>query len=545
MTVPAPRNTLLRGALALAVADRRRSLNLLQGRAAPRWAVTAAACWYAVGALATVAAAAGAGLLAARLLPAPDAADAVAARGWLPALLVVAGSALAAGPAQVRRVVHPSDFSALRSLGVTPGQLVLVRLVAPALVQAAALGSAATAFLVCWLDGAAAALATTATWSVVVVGAALQLSLAGVFAQAPARATRLRTPALALCAGVALGVPAASVTTALGARGPLFTTVPRIAGETLAELRPGWWDALLSRGPGPLAAVSCALAAVLAACAWSSLRTACRVRVLRTAEPAADPRVRLRDGRFLRLGQRGGILRLVLAKEARAVLRGTSVATAGLRRTTVGGTLLLGVGIGHALAGGRGLAGVELAVAAGVLVGIVVLTADEAVQVCGLEAERGCMDLLRQSPVPFRALFAGKAAAFALTVLTLSSPAVAGWLLLVGRSPLPLLVTGLAAASVAAVAACAAALVLPPAESAGQSRVTRSPAADVIQSVLTGLLMLPTVLSLPLLAPGPLAVLPAGLTLAVVATGVGLLAARTPPRRARPGAGAPLRGDLP
>ncbi|MFI0983304.1 hypothetical protein ACH4SP_40635 [Streptomyces sp. NPDC021093] len=555
--------------LALALADARRKINLLQGRAAPRWAVGAVLGFYALGVLAALGVALGAGALTAHFAPVePAVADlvpAVARHSWLPAVLATAALALAARPGLVRQVVHPADLPVLRTLPVTPGQLLAVRLVLPTFAPAAGFAAALAAFLCTWLGATAAGrallpLVLAVGWGAVLVGTAARLCAEGLVAVAPARGARLHTFVWVAVAGAVLGWAAAPLAQGLRARGPLTETLPRALGDTLAGSRPDWWDTLLRQGPGGPALAAVTLAALLAALGCAALRHAAGHRVMReetapairlrtqhgtgaphdTDEHDTDKAVRGNGpavaghgaaGHAVPVGRPGlrEVVRLLVAKDVRGALRAPRTAVAGLRFVLLAGTAVLAAGVAHALtADGRAALAIPLPASAGVLVTVLLLAADEAVQIFGIEAERRSWDLLRMSPLPLGALLAGKAAGFALAVAVVAAPAAAGWALLaVGLGPqlLPLAAIGAAAAAAAAAAVIVTALVMPPAEAPGHGRLTRSPAAPLVQAVLAAILMLPATASLPLLPEGPgtgpalARALPALLTLAALAAG--------------------------
>ncbi|MFF2806098.1 hypothetical protein ACFVT2_02765 [Streptomyces sp. NPDC058000] len=545
----------VRAVVALALADGRRKLNLLQGRATPRWAQIATAGCFVLGAVAALALAVGAGLLAAHTLPLASADPAGLARyAWLPAVLVVVAMAAGARPNEVRLVADPPDRAVLLSLPVTPGQLLFVRAVGPALAAAGGAAVTAGAFLTAWLGGSPAGnrllpAALTLTGGLLLVGLVLRLTLTGLLALARDGAARLRTLLLAGGAGVAAGLVAAPFTAGLREHGPLAQAVPRLAGQALNAVRPGWWDALVGGGAPRIAAFCAAVALPLAGLAGGLLRRAARTRVLRAdgagpvrgCAPSGQP-ARAR-GRFRWDGlHRRSVLVVFLAKDLRAALRGPTAATLGLRRCLLGGVALLGAGAGHVLGtGGEDPLAVPAVTAVGALVGGVLLVADEAVQVAGVEAERTAWDALRQSPLSSGRLMVCKAVSFTVTVVGFVAPGAVGWALLTGGTGPdlgPLLLTALAAACAVGAAAVATSTVMPPAEHSGQGRVTRSPAAGVLQATLTGAVMLPTVALFPLTpreAPLLRALPPLATCLVLGAAGAVLLA-RSARSRSRPAA---------
>ncbi|WP_328770550.1 hypothetical protein [Streptomyces sp. NBC_00286] len=484
----------LRGSFHLALTDRRRSLNLLQGRPTPRWALVAVACCYALGALVGLAAAAGAGALAGHFQPAREVdVERVTAYGWVPVTAALLALAASVRLGQVRQVMFPSDFHVLRTVPVSAGQLLFVRLVGPALLSLAGVGVAGTVFLTCWLEGPPAELAVALVWGTVALGGAAQLAVAAGYLLIPVRAAQLRTFVLVGVAGVVLGaatVPLARLLPA-GGKEDTATALSRLGVDALTGLRPAWWNALLEGGAVAVLAAMWLPAAALGALAAFGFVRAGRGRVLREADPQGM-RVRGRPESF-RAGRSPAAL--IAAKELRSILRGAHTLTGGLRRIAFGAVLLLGVGVGHLLLGGGGLPGLPFTGAVGVVVGMAALASDEAVQTSGLEAERGCADLLRQSPLPYGALLAGKIVAFAGVVAVLTAPAVAGWLLLFRDPLLPLTAGWLAACVASGVAAVATALAVPAPESAAQTRITRSGTADLLQPLLTAALMAPALLT--------------------------------------------------
>ncbi|WP_432158379.1 hypothetical protein [Streptomyces sp. bgisy153] len=509
----------------MALTDQRRSLNLLQGRPTPRWALVAVACCYALGVLLALAAAAGAGALAGHFLPAREVDVArVTAYGWVPVVAALVALAASVRLGQVRQVMFPSDFPVLRTLPVSAGQLLFVRLVAPALLSLAGMGVAGTVFLTFWLEGPPAELAVALVWGTVALGGAAQLAVAAGCLLIPVRAARLRTLVLFSVAGVVLGaatVPLARLLLPAGGKEDTATVLSRLGVDTLTGLRPAWWNALLDGGTVPVLAAMWLPAAALGAFAALGFVRAGRGRVLREADPHGM-RLRGRPDSF-RAGRSPAAL--IAAKELRSILRGAHTLTGGLRRITFGAVLLLGAGVGHLLLGGGGLPGPPFTGAVGVVVGMAALASDEAVQTSGLEAERGCADLLRQSPLPYGALLAGKIVAFAGVVAVLTAPAVAGWLLLFRDPVLPLAAGWLAACLASGAAAVATALVVPAAESAAQTRINRSGTADLLQPLLTAALMAPALLTTSLLGRSSLAAaVPFAVTFVVLVAAIRWLA---------------------
>ncbi|MFE9253907.1 hypothetical protein [Streptomyces sp. NPDC006879] len=514
-------SSFLRGSFHLAVTDQRRSLNLLQGRPTPRWALLAVAGCYGLGALAALVAAAGAGVLAGHLLPAQEVdAARVTRNSWVPVVGALVALAASVRLGQVRQVMFPSDFHVLRTLPVSAGQLLLVRLVGPALLSVAGLGVAGTVLLTFWLEGPPAQLAVALVWGTVALGGAAQLVVTVGYLLVPVRAAQLRTLALCAVAGIVLGaatVPLAGLFLPAGGKEDTATVLTRLAVETLAGLRPEWWDTLHEGGAVPVLVVMWLPAAALGAFATLGFVRVGHGRVLREEDPSGA-RVRGRPESF-RAGRSPAAL--IAAKELRSILRGAHTLTAGLRRVAFGAVLLLGVGLGHLLLGGGGLPGLPFTGAVGAVVGMAALASDEAVQTSGLEAERGCTDLLRQSPLPYGTLLAGKVIAFAGVVAVLTGPAVAGWLLLFRDPVLPLVTGWLAACAASGVAAVVTALAVPATESAAQTRINRSGTADLLQPLLTAALMAPALLTTSLLgkssviAAVPLAVTFVGLVAAI------------------------------
>ncbi|MGD3108215.1 hypothetical protein [Streptomyces sp. YGL11-2] len=535
-----------RAAFALVLADGRRKLNLLQGRATPQWAQIATAVCFVLGAAAALALAVGAGLLAAHTLPVTSADPGGLARyAWLPAVLVVASMIAGVRPNEIRLVVDPPDREVLLSLPITPGDLLFVRAVGPALLAAGGVAVTAGTFLTAWLSGSPAGsrllpAALTLVAGLLLVSLALRLALTGLLALARDGAARLRTLLLAGGGGVAVGIAIAPFTEGMRAQGPLAQALPRLAGQALNAVRPGWWDTTVGGGTYRIAAVAAATALPPVAVALILLRRAALTRVLRVggAPPAAMPRTgrtARQTHRWDRLHQRS-VLMVFLAKDLRAALRGPAAATIGLRRCLLGGIALLGTGAGHALGTGGGPLAIPTATAVGALVGGVLLVADEAVQVAGVEAERKAWDALLQSPLSTGQLRSCKAVSFAVVVAGCVAPGAVGWALLTGGTGpdlVPLLLTAPAAACAVGAAAVATSTVMPPAEHSGQGRITRSPAAGVLQATLTGAVMLPTVALIPLL-PGDeplLRALPPLVTCLALLSAAAVLLARRPSSR--------------
>ncbi|QHC24908.1 hypothetical protein [Streptomyces sp. GS7] len=536
-----------RAAFALVLADGRRKLNLLQGRATPQWAQIATAVCFVLGAAAALALAVGAGLLAAHTLPVTSAdLGGLARYAWLPAVLVVASMIAGVRPNEIRLVVDPPDREVLLSLPITPGDLLFVRAVGPALLAAGGVAVTACAFLTTWLSGSPAGsqllpAALTLVAGLLLVSLALRLALTGLLALARDGAARLRTLLLAAGGGVAVGIAIAPFTEGMRAQGPLAQALPRLAGQALNAVRPGWWDAMVGGGAYRIAAVAAATALPPAAVALILLRRAALTRVLRVG--GAPPAAMLRTGRAARgthrwdrLHQRS-VLMVFLAKDLRAALRGPAAATLGLRRCLLGGIALLGTGAGHALGtGGGSPLAIPTATAVGALVGGVLLVADEAVQVAGVEAERKAWNALLQSPLSTGQLKSCKAVSFAVVVAGCVAPGAVGWALLTGGTGpdlVPLLLTAPAAACAVGAAAVATSTVMPPAEHSGQGRITRSPAAGVLQATLTGAVMLPTVALIPLLPGGEplLRALPPLVTCLALLSAAAVLLARSPSSR--------------
>ncbi|MEV0317362.1 hypothetical protein ACIBKX_22880 [Streptomyces sp. NPDC050658] len=133
------------------------------------------------------------------------------------------------------------------------------------------------------------------------------------------------------------------------------------------------------------------------------------------------------------------------------------------------------------------------------LVTAALVTTGEVVQVCGIEADRDCWDVLRRSPHPTGVWPAAKALACAAAVLGVTAPFALGVSLLCGVSGAQWAVAVLAPVAVALAAGCSTVLTwycVPRAEGFEGGRITRAPGADIVEGLLTALLTLPVTVGL-------------------------------------------------
>ncbi|MFB7124315.1 hypothetical protein [Kitasatospora sp. NPDC056273] len=486
--------------LALVDADLRRRRNRLPGLrtlAPPARAVLALAV--GVG-LATVAALLwGIGSALGRVFPAgPEDGTVVSGACWSVAVVLVAGHLLSARPNQARLLLDPPDRAVLLSWRVPQQSVFLARLWLPAL--AGAVGSVVVAGLAAgpWLAASPAGRALLPAVLTAVAGSALAGALGHVAATAalmlgPRRALPLAALGVLLPGLFALGLVLGPLADRLHLSG---RAEPEEYGAALrsavARLRPDLWDRLLDPDRLGTALLGwCSALLLLGGLAHLLLRRAAARGALRPAVPGGPAAAAHTSGTLL---DRVPPVLLPAAKDLLALRRRPVASTGALFRTALVGlalaTLGAGVRLGH---GGEppwrlplGAWSVPLALAVFLALSTVVA------QVAGVEAEQRSLDLLRQAPVPFGRILAGKVASCCAVAAVPVVPLYLGLLLVGGGSvtagALLALPVALLAGSCALVAA---AFLTPAAEGFADGRAARSGATETVEGLLAAVLAAP------------------------------------------------------
>ncbi|MEU8621066.1 hypothetical protein [Streptomyces sp. NPDC048623] len=538
------RPTWFRTVAALCLADTRRRLNLLVGagpdarrRRKAAWVIAGAGAAAGLGALTVVGRTLGA------LVPPGTGVrtDDLAAWTWTPVALWFLHQVLTAEPAKARALVSPPDANVLRTLPVSRAQLVTARLVVPAAALAAAVLCAAVAIGAPWLAAGAEGRRLLPVFllhcaGAAVTGVALHVALVTALMVRVVRLPHLPRVIVSAAAGGLAGALAAPFVRALaGDDGPSQEDAARLAGNALAAARPHLWT--VAHRPdmaGRTAAVYVAVTLVLAAAAVLRVRATVR----RDAQPvdrrspgagspdSQSPDARSPDSQSLgaeslgaeslgaesldraraaagRAGRAGGAdgawssspYALVGRVTWLRFLRGHPQTVGGLARlqrlSVLLGTACLGLFLGL----GGALWHLPFAAVGGLFVAAALITTGEVVQVCGIEADRACWDMLRQSPRPAGAWVAAKAVTASVAVAAVTGPLCLGAAALCGvhgaagwaRAVLVYAVVSLATG-------CAVVLTyfcVPRSETFAEGRVTRAPAAEVTEGLLVALLTVP------------------------------------------------------
>ncbi|MCP3819414.1 hypothetical protein NLX86_15255 [Streptomyces sp. A3M-1-3] len=435
----------------------------------------------------------------------------LAAWTWTPAVLWTLHQLLSAEPALGRSLVRPPDDTVLRTLPVSRGQLVAARLVLPTTGVALALLLAVGAVAVPWLAATGAGRQLLPVLLVNLCGsvtgaAALRILLVSVFMVRVVRVAHLPRVVLAAVGGWLVGTFAAPFVRLLGSTpDDAEANLTRRLGDAVADSRPQVWTAMHT--PGRLWwTVAGYLAVAVVAGTVAALRVRATEQRDATAAYADDtayahaesPRdIRLRTtGRDLSPSPMSLVLRLTWLRLRRA----DPAAVGGVARLQ-----RLSITIGAACAGTATALEhppwhLPTPALAGLFIAAALISTGEVVQICGIEADRGCWDVLRQSPLPTGAWPAAKVVASAAAVLAVTAPFCLGAAALCGVSGARWGVAVLLLPAVAAAAGCASVLtwyVVPVTESfEGGGRTARPPMADVVEGVLTALLTLPVTVGL-------------------------------------------------
>ncbi|MEE1752710.1 hypothetical protein [Streptomyces sp. SP18CS02] len=491
------------------MADARRRLNLMtgpaeQGRTRRRVAALVVCAGSAAGL--------GSMILLGRTLGALAPATAVsgadlAAWTWTPAVLCVLHQLVTVQPSSGRSLVVPPDEAVLRTLPIGRGHLIAARLVLPTAGIALALVTAAAAVAVPWLAATPAGRSLLPVALVHLCGAAtcaasLRILLVSLFMVRVVRVSHLPRAVLAAAVGWLVGVLAAPLVEALGgtAHAREMDLVSRL-GQAVTDSRPRLWTQL--HAPERLWCAGIGYSAVVAGAAlltWIRIRATERRDSREANQPARAPLAHGKatltfewsPGRSPRRHALAVVLRLTWLRLRRAdpaVVGGT----ARLQRLS----LLVGAACaGAAVQSGTTPWHLNSPALAGLFTATALLATGEAMQVAGIEADRDCWDVLRQSPGPTGAWPVAKAVASALTVLALTAPFCLGAAALCGTRGAQWPVAVLLLLAVAAAAGCSVVVtwyLVPATESFTGGRVTRPPTADVVEGVVTATATLPLV----------------------------------------------------
>ncbi|GLW50548.1 hypothetical protein Stsp02_62090 [Streptomyces sp. NBRC 14336] len=489
-----------RTVVALCLADTRRRLNLLAGtgpsarrRRKAAWTVAGAGAAAVLGALTVVGR-----TLGALAPPGPEVRTELAAWTWAPVAVWFLHRILTAEPAKARALVSPPDADVLRTLPVSRAQLVTARLVLPAAGIAAAVLCATAAIGVPWLAADAEGRRMLPVFLVHCAGAAvagteLHIALVTALMVRVVRIPHLPRLIVSAVAGGLAGVLAAPFVQALtGGDGPSREDAARSVGRALTDARPELWTE--AHRPESAAWTALAYAAVtLALAAAAVLRV--RATVRRDAgtgegRPAVAPRRGAATGAWP-----SSPYALVGRVTWLRFRRGHPQTVGGLARLQRLGVLLGAGCLGLVLSLGEPLWNLPFAAVGGIFVAAALITTGEVVQVCGIEADRAGWEALRQSPRAAGGWVAAKAATASVAVATVTGPFALGAAALCGvHGPAGWARAVLALAVVSAAAGCAVVLTyfcVPRSESFADGRITRAPAAEVTEGLLTALLTVP------------------------------------------------------
>ncbi|MFD9032135.1 hypothetical protein ACFVZW_13470 [Streptomyces sp. NPDC059567] len=491
----------------LCLADLRRRLNLTAGPgAAGRSRRRIAGLVLGAGAAAGFGALFLLGRTLGALAPARSAtADDLAAWTWIPAALWVLHQLLTAEPALGRSLVLPPDEAVLRTLPVDRGQLFTARLVLPTAGIGLAVLLAAGAVAVPWLAATDPGRELLPALLVnlcgaVAAAAGLRTLLVSAFMVRVVRVAHLPRLVLAAVAGWLLGRLAAPLLGALGSTpGQAESRLARLLGQVLTDSRPQLWTDMHT--PGRLAWTAAGYL-VLVVAAGTAVTLRVRATARRDAPGARPTEARPPTSSRLALPTTSPLAISLRVAWAR-LRRGAPAAVGGAARLQRL-SMLLGAACASAAAAAPAPPWqLPVPALAGLLVAVSLIATGEVMQVCGIEAERGCWDVLRQSPLPTGAWPAAKAVVSALGVLAVTTPFYLGAAALCGVRGGDWAVVLLALPVVALGVGCAMVLTwyaVPRTESFEGARVTRAPAADVVEGVLAALLTAPVTGSLALCA---------------------------------------------
>ncbi|MGW1033859.1 hypothetical protein ACWD4Z_16885 [Streptomyces antibioticus] len=508
MTPPRPltpyaRPAWFRTVVALCLADTRRQLNLLVGagpsarrRRRAAWVVVGAGAAAGLGALTVVGRTLGA------LVP-PGAAvrTDLAAWTWTPVAVWFLHQILTAEPAKARALVSPPDASVLRTLPVSRAQLVTARLVVPAAGIAVLVLAAALAVGAPWLAAGEEGRRMLPVFLLhcagsAMTGVALHIALVTALMVRVVRIPHLPRVLVAALAGGLVGAVAAPFVRALtGGGGPSREAVARLVGDALTAARPHLWTvAHRPETAGRVAVAYAAVTVVLVAAAVFRVRaTVRRDAAVSGGRPVAAgrPAGAGRGGRAWSSSPYALVGRVTWLR----FLRGHPQTVGGLARlqrlSVLSGAGCLGVVVGL----GGPLWELPFAVVGGLFVAAALVTTGEVVQVCGIEADRACWDMLRQAPRAVGAWVAAKAVTASVAVAAATGPFALGAAALCGvHGPAGWARAILAQAVVAVATGCAVVLtyfLVPCPEAFAEGRITRAPAAEVTEGLLVALLTLP------------------------------------------------------
>lgn len=490
---------------AVLVSDRRRQLNMLNGRSLP-FRVQAAGfvliilCIVLTGAVVfTVSTQVG------RFVPFNSTAQpAFLLISWFVWVILLVALAGSIDPESARAVNEPTDAAVLSSFEVLRRHLIWSRLLIPMMARVLGMSLFSCLAFGPWLASSdagvemlpiafAVLLCTIVGGNCIGMAATLLLTRWGKASTFSVRHI-IMTPILAMLLGTWLGPSVRQFSETRNVVESGYT----VLAEIIASSRPDWWEDLFQTSPVAVITYCIVLTGLsillLGGVALSLLKgTESQAGFKVNDDQQASPHVSLAMSKMfknitLRRSMAFRVLASVIIKDIVACFRQDRLALRKAYLTFLGGLALLGSGIGASLSlDGRAVLDAPLILSGALITAFMVLAADGSVQISSIEAERNNWQMLCLMPLATSHLRATKICSFAMVTIIISMPGVVGIALLTSGQTSQMWILLAISTSISLLAGLSSVLtqVLSPLTEVNSMRVIeRSPVADLVQPIL-------------------------------------------------------------
>ncbi len=491
--------------VALLVADRRRQLNMLNGRSLSPRVQIAGLVLIAVCIVLTTVVVFTISTQVGRFFPLNSTAQSpflfVSWFVWVILLVALAGSI---DPESARAVNEPSDAAVLSAYEILRRHLVWSRLLIPMMARVLGMSLFSCAAFGPWLSSSdagleilpivfAVLLATIVGGNCLGVTATLLLTRWGKASTISVRHI-IMIPLLAFLLGTWLGPSLRQFSETRN----VIESGYIVLAEIIASSRPDWWNDLFQTSPATVATYCIALTGL-------SIVLVSGVAMSLLKGPKSQSGVTVHDGQHaspyvslamskmfkniaLHRFMAFRVLASVLIKDVVACFRQDRLALRKAYLIFLGGLALLGSGIGASLTlDGGAVLDAPLIVSGALMTAFMILAADGSVQIASIEAERNNWQVLSLMPLATSQLRATKICSFATVTSIISMPGVVGIILLTSGQASQMWLLLAISTSISLLAGFSSVLtqILSPLTEANSMRIIeRSPVADLVQPTL-------------------------------------------------------------
>ncbi|MEG2925688.1 MAG: hypothetical protein RR861_04230 [Glutamicibacter sp.] len=420
---------------------------------------------------------------------------------WVILLVALAGSI---DPESARAVNEPTDAAVLSSFEVLRRHLIWSRLLIPMMARVLGMSLFSCLAFGPWLASSnagvemlpivfAVLLSTIVGGNCIGMAATLLLTRWGKASTISVRHI-IMTPILAMLLGTWLGPSVRQFSETRNIVESGYT----VLAEIIASSRPDWWEDLFQTSPVAVTTYCIVLTGLsillLGGVALSLLKgPESQAGFKVDDDQRASSHVSLAMSKMfkniaLRRSMAFRVLASVITKDVLACFRQDRLALRKAYLTFLGGLALLGSGIGAYLSlDGRAVLDAPLILSGTLITAFMVLAADGSVQISSIEAERNNWQMLCLMPLTTRHLRATKICSFAMVTIIISMPGVVGIVLLTSGQTSQMWILLAISTSISLLAGLSSVLtqVLSPLTEANSMRVIeRSPVADLVQPIL-------------------------------------------------------------